>query len=269
MQEPLQWDQLELDCMVEKLTNKINKALDVACPIKEFKISNKPVKWWSADLEQMKKVVRRHHRAWCNKKNENNFFKYKSSLREYRNAVKTAKIECWESFSSSLQDIKSFSKVNKSLTNSKSGMVGMLNTDSGVTKNGSEVLEVRMDCHFPGSLSTIPKLTSTPSPGKIGNNFIKTANYLTFITNEKVKEAFKSFGSLKAAGPDGFKPIVLQNLDDDTIDIIVVIYKACLALGLNPKAWCQSKVIFIPKIGKDCYDSVKSMRDQVSIKIQR
>ena len=260
VQEPLHWNQNELDSMVAKINVKINKALEEACPMKEFKISSKPVKWWTADLEQMKRIVRRHHRTYYNKKNASNHSKYKSSLKEYKNAVKAAKIESWEQFASSLQDIKSFSKVNKSLTNPKSGSVGMLTTDFGVTKNGLEVLEVLMDCHFPGSQGTDPNLTSTPNAGSIGNNFIKEAKFLSFVTREKVKEAFKSFGPFKAAGPDGFKPIILQNLNDDTIDIIVTIYKACLALGLNPKAWCQSKVIFIPKIGKDCFDSPKSFR---------
>ena len=40
----------------------------------------------------------------------------------------------------------------------------------------------------------------------------------------------------------------------------MVIYKACIELEYTPTPWKESKVVFIPKPGKDRYDKAKSFR---------
>lgn len=59
-----------------------------------------------------------------------------------------------------------------------------------------------------------------------------------------------SFGRMKAGGLDGIKPILLQNLDQYSLGRLQTLYKASVALGHVPKNWCESKVIFMPKPGK-------------------
>ena len=75
-----------------------------------------------------------------------------------------------------------------------------------------------------------------------------------------VKAAFRQFGSLKAAGPDEIKLIVLKNLPDITLDIIPTNYKASLELGYMPRSWLELKVIFILKPGKESYKVAISFR---------
>ena len=65
---------------------------------------------------------------------------------------------------------------------------------------------------------------------------------------------------MKAAGPDGLKPIVLQNLDERSTEELTTIYKVCIMLGYVPEIWCKSNVVFIPKPGKSTYDNPKSYR---------
>ena len=256
---PMDWNKSTIDSSVDSLNKKIKASLDFACPEKKIKVSSKPISWWNADIAYLQLKTRRFHRAFLKNKSSQNHLKYKQTQKEFKMAVKQAKNEAWTFFCDSLQDVKSLSKLSRSLTSDKSGVIGMMATPDGVTKNGSEVLKVLMDCHFPGSTCTPTASDSTDDP-TFSRNFVQHANYLSFITNKKVKESFKSFGPTKAAGPDGWKPIILQNLDESTIDFIVMIYKSCLALGHNPKAWTKSKVIFIPKMGKDNYDSPKSFR---------
>ena len=68
------------------------------------------------------------------------------------------------------------------------------------------------------------------------------------------------FGSLKTAGPDEIKPIVLQKLPQSTIKRITRIYRASIELGYMPNEWKRSEVVFIPKPGKDNYQKAKSFR---------
>ena len=65
---------------------------------------------------------------------------------------------------------------------------------------------------------------------------------------------------MKAAGPDDLRPIVLQNLNDESFEELKTIYRASLALGYIPKLWCKSVVVFISKPGKASYDNSKSYR---------
>jgi hypothetical protein len=76
---------------------------------------------------------------------------------------------------------------------------------------------------------------------------------LKFISKNKLIEALKLFGPHKSAGPDGFKPIVLQNLPNNTLTNICTLYKVSIALGYMPKIWTKSKVIFISKPQKKDY----------------
>ena len=60
-------------------------------------------------------------------------------------------------------------------------------------------------------------------------------------------------------GPDGIKPITLKHLPQSMIKSIKMIYKA-IALHFTPTKWKSSKVVYIPKEGKDDYAQAKSYR---------
>ena len=70
----------------------------------------------------------------------------------------------------------------------------------------------------------------------------------------------KQFKPNEAAGPDGLKPLVFKYLPTSALETLSIIYKACISLCHTPKAWRETKVIFLPKPGKDPYDIPKSYR---------
>ena len=66
---------------------------------------------------------------------------------------------------------------------------------------------------------------------------------------------------MKAAGPDGIKPVALQNLPDSYIERLGKLYDAVIESEYNPMEWRKAKVIFyLCKPGKDAYDTAKSFR---------
>ena len=70
----------------------------------------------------------------------------------------------------------------------------------------------------------------------------------------------KQFKPNKASGPDGLKPLVFKYLPQNALEVLVLIYKACISMGHTPKVWRQTKVIFLPKPGKDDYGIPKAYR---------
>ena len=60
----------------------------------------------------------------------------------------------------------------------------------------------------------------------------------------------RSFGSRKAPGPDGFKPIVLKNLNEKVVLFLTSLYKMSISTQQIPSSWRKMDVIFIPKPGE-------------------
>ena len=71
------------------------------------------------------------------------------------------------------------------------------------------------------------------------------------FTRNRVKKAINSFGKHKPPGLDNIRPIALQSLDHKTIERLSDLFNACISLKYVPKTLTKSKLIFIPKTGKD------------------
>ena len=57
----------------------------------------------------------------------------------------------------------------------------------------------------------------------------------TTFTIKKVKAAFKSMGSMKYAGPDSLKPIVMKHFGPVATRCITKLFKAIYSTGYIPK----------------------------------
>ena len=113
-----------------------------------------------------------------------------------------------------------------------------------------------MNTHFPDCVKGVGHVREKLQP----KNLLDNLQMAEFITEEKVKWSYSSFGPHMAAGPDGIKPVVLQNCGPVMITWITNLYKCSVILGYVHTAWCNSKTTFIPKPGKEHYDKPKSFR---------
>ena len=84
--------------------------------------------------------------------------------------------------------------------------------------------------------------------------------HLPWIDRRRICKAMRSFSDFKASGPDDLKPIVIKWLPDNAIELLWLIFMACIKLYYTPKMWRQSCMVFIPKPGKDDYMLPKSFR---------
>ena len=256
---PCKWSKLDLDKEVEQYTAQIQKSLDVACPMKEIDVNSAKKLWWNNTLQRLKHKTKKLYKKYFRTKSDLSFENFHKARKAYYDAMKQTKREAFQDFSTSIQDVKSLSKASKALNNEANNGIGLIKKNDGtLTISGHEVLNILMDTHFPESYQH--EETKTERGAEISNNFICNASFLSYISYEKVKSAIKSFNGFKAAGPDGLKAIVLQKLPDFFLRRLTILFKAATALKYNPKEWCKSRVIFIPKRGKESYDTPKSFR---------
>jgi len=112
-----------------------------------------------------------------------------------------------------------------------------------------------MDTHFPGSFRHDPRFTARPSVNGPG---VRLADAEDVFSTDKVSKAVDSFGLYKAAGPDGFQPVVLRCMGPKALRRLTQIYQASYLLGYVPWNLRKSCVVFIPKQGKDDYSNPRS-----------
>lgn len=73
----------------------------------------------------------------------------------------------------------------------------------------------------------------------------------TYTTPNEIKSIIKKLKSFKAAGLDGIQNILLKKLPIRAIILMAKIYNGCIKIGYFPKSFKLAKVIPIPKPGKD------------------
>ena len=138
--------------------------------------------------------------------------------------------------------------------------------DNNSNFNPEDAVKILLTTHFPDHLEC-PGL-SWPEPELVGECLSRgavgvdpgTGDFVEYIDTEKVRNAMRSYGSRKAPGPDGFKPIVLKNLNEKAVIFLTSLYKMSISTQQIPSSWRKMDVIFIPIPGKEDYSSLKSYR---------
>src|SRR5210317_941206 len=246
----IQTDGSNLEACAEALEDSINKTLDLICPKKAVKMGKSP-KWWNKDLERLRKCV-------LYLKNRANSAMYqrahKDALNRYKNAIIKAKRQSWRDFCSKAESSKEVSDLVK-ICKGKQGptAVSLLKRNGVVVNTPQEALQVLMDKHFPESIPADDGLDE-------GEDEHIVQEFDEYITLDKVKAAISSLGPQKAAGPDGFKPIILQKLPEACLIYLTEIYRMSVIMGTVPLIWRKMKVVFLPKAGKDDYTDPKAYR---------
>ena len=213
----------------------------------KFKLS-----WWNEELKSLKMEVRRLERMAT--KDEASKEAFSQKRREYKSAIKKSKKLSWREFTSNTDKLQDVARLSKIIFNSKTPDVGLLRKADGTfTEDFRETADLLLKNFFPGCKEVRKEKWS-------GNDKAVALADKDIFTARKVEEAIKSFGSLKAEGPDGFRPIVLKHFGDHTIKRLCQIFRASLSLGHVPESWTWAKVVFIPKVGKVDYTDPRAFR---------
>ena len=250
-------DGSNLDDCALSLKNLIDDALEVVCPMRNA-FTKKPNPWWNGELSKLRSEVR--HLENVKNNSENNYKKYRKSWSNYRKAVNKAKKESWRNFCTKAENAKDVTKIIKSLKSKSPKGIGLLKqVDGTFCRTPKESLAALMDAHFLESVEVTDQEGVDESHNVVMNESAPD-DVEEFITPTKVRDSIGSFGPMKAPGPDNFKPIILQNLHEETYKYISDIYKSIVRSGYTPSLWREMKVIFLAKEGKTEYCVPKSYR---------
>jgi ribonuclease HI len=255
---------------------------------------NRKCLWYSEHLAELRKKVRRLWNA-SKKQIKKGLFEhqvviaYRYHLANYNKAIKQAKTKSWQSKCNEIDKCNETARMMKFLSgNAHKNVNSLKKSDGTFTESIDESIELLLNTHFPNCIkidnnnnnnqNTNSFLDNTnPVNNNYTNiNYINYSNTVASISNtidknvlhdidqivtiSKIKWAIASFSPFKSAGGDGIFPALLQQGENIIHSHLVLLFKASLTLSYIPTAWCSTRVVFLPKIGKSTYTEAKSFR---------
>ena len=117
------------------------------------------------------------------------------------------------------------SKLLKSLHKKQAQALSPLRKDDrSYTTPGHDTAAHLFQAHFPFSTPPYQQhyIHDHPPTGDILDQHVGV------VTEDLVRDAFRLFKAKKTPGPDGLKPVALLHLPRNILQILCLIYKACL-----------------------------------------
>jgi len=182
-------------------------------------------------------------------KNADKYHMYRNS---YTRQIRRAKKWAWKKFTTQLNQVAEIGRTAKALRFGRQKEIGILQKNGEILIDPATSMEEMMRVHFPehrqASLrGAWPARNTTEDPPQVFNADV-------------VGQILKKMPRGKAPGPDGIPNEALIALPKNIIEFLTKLYQAILNTGYTPKLWRTSKVIFIPKVGKDDYSNPKAYR---------
>ena len=248
----------KLEKLLHRWYKVVNAALDKACPKRPPLLPPAQADWYGKDHRFLKNRAKRkylaHRRSSCPKKRK----AFVIAKRAYNKACKNGRRAAWRNFVETTPNEKKMACLFQiAQKKDKRAINTLLKPDNTLTEPGAETIQILTSTHFPAA-----------QPGVVPFNHDNGKSVVTadledqhlWIDADLVRKAMRQFKPNKAPGPDGLKPLVFRYLPQNAIDTMALIYKACISLGHTPKAWRETKVVFLLKPGKGSYDIPKSYR---------
>ena len=224
-----------------------------------LKGSNSPKNppYWDPQVDLKRRKLNKLFKKAIRLQTEDAWSDYKAEKKAFSKEVKLAKRRWWRELTAAVATPKDTARLIKSLQGKESQKI-QLSLNNNNTGSPQAAAEHFIDTLFPGS---VPAGEHVPEEFRFTTDFeLDRREDVQFINIQALKFHVRSFKPRKTPGMDQIKPILLKQLDDETYYRLIRLYKACLVLRYIPKDWCASKVVIIPKPGKDDYSKPKSFR---------
>lgn len=252
-----EWNEETLEYEAERFNDIINKALDSSHPLRRADTTKVRLPaWWDHKCMELKRKAKYQMTLHRSRRTEESYENMIAARRAYTKGIRRAKRVGWRDFTESCQTSKDLARLTRVMQRQERIHIGAIRRPNGtLTEDNTSTLKTLFDTHF-----TISRKDVEGAKPKRTNKMRIDDKDVEFITTHKILTAINQFGKHKAAGMDGYPPIVLQNLGQGMITKLMYMYKASAKLGYIPTCWRKSRVIFIPKQGKDDYANPRSFR---------
>ena len=251
----------KLDNTVRLLYRVLNYALNKACPMRPSKNEENNIIWWNKSLDKETKKINKQYKIAKKKKSLTETIKLKVMKQKFKALCKKYKRNSWRKFLYNLKDNDRMAALAKTLQRrEKSKLHTLKKPDGTMTEPGRETLDLLFRTHFPASvpLRKVQYQSAPPSLDALSSSI--SQQNCSWLNEDLLNKAFMKFNKKKSPGPDGFKPIIFDHLPSNFKKQLIFIYKCCIYFHYTPVLWKDTKVIFIPKPGKDDYTLPKSFR---------
>ena len=245
----------------QTLADNVTRAYNSACV--ETYVSNKirAPPWETAEVREAKAGIRFRLRQARSTRSDKDWSELRSHQAEYNRLVGRTKTKKFKEFCKNMESKSSSKRISAIIKKNKNTSLGTVRKPNGdLTESPEETLETMTNVHFKQS-------TPTDRPDQ---NRSTAGGSLTAPTNQwsansifserRIERSITEFDALKAAGPDGIRPIMLQKGLKLINKAFANIARASFVSGHVPDCWRQSTGIFLPKPGKTDYYSPKSYR---------
>ena len=255
---PTNFTAFKVDRLLDRWYEVVNSALDEACPMREARPQPDDMDWYGEDQRYLHNRTKRkyvRYRRSANPRKRKTFLKAKKA---YASVCRKAKKLAWRLFIEKTPNESDMSTLFKiAQKRDKRSINTLRKSDGSLTDPGADTIAELASVHFPAATMGVPR-----PKYNAGKKFTlkELEDRYVWITPELTRRSLRMFRPNKAAGPDGLKPVVFKYLPQNAIDTLTIIFKACAALAHTPKVWRDTRVIFLPKPGKDDYDIGKSYR---------
>ena len=246
-----------VDRLCAAIEGSVISSFEESCRLVTQK-SKKTPPWWHDELRTLRNDANRLTRRWRRNPTRENHEAKAAASRSFKREVRRAKRESWSQFCSEVETLPATSRLHKILKRGTPIQQGtMKKPDGGFTVTPEETMKVLLDTHF-------PDLGAGEEGGPdhlVADHEIRNMDLHSLtVTEERVKTALLSFAPYKAPGPDGVAPVLLHRGMDLLLKHVGTLYLACLGIGYVPRSWQRTRVVFLPKPGKDDYSEAKSYR---------
>ena len=235
----------------------INLAMTKSIPKSKAVTIDRKNPWWNQKLKKLRNKVSKLYQKQNKTPTERNIENYKKEHREYKRSCEKARVASWRKLQTNINSIQDMNNFRKIIETNNKFTLGTLMKDNGeFTDPGEDTIEYLLSKHFPEGQPLKP----TQYTGKTVIKEKVIAWEPDWITKEKLMGILNAFKSKKSPGTDGLSPLVLKHLPPKFMNHLLLQYKCLIKLHFTPTKWKESKMVFIPKAGKETYQVYKSWR---------
>ena len=250
--------EIDLEGTITLLEQAMINSYENNCPLKPRK-PPRSAPWWNGKLDKMRKGVRQAFNKARKKNKPETWDLYRERLRKFKIEVKEVKKIAWRDFCTGVDDLAGIAKLSKILSRDNDAKLGLLKDHTGkYVETERETLSILLRKNFPSI-----ELEEGWREERIINITPRAKDWKTaarIVSPEKVAWAIQSFEPYKSPGPDGIYPKLLQEGLDSCLGIITGVLRGSIAVGYIPARWKETRVVFIPKPGKNSYAEAGNFR---------
>lgn len=242
----------ELNYMIQEITECIVTLCNRHLP-KLFSSRAKNY-WWSSELTVMRKRLlaaqRRYKRCKCAVLKQIYESSYNKLKTLYREAIKTAKINSWKQFCSSVTSRNAWGKLYKLCRKPENfnSTLNTIDTGTGFTTTPLETARALVHAFFPRDIEE----EDNNEQADLRREAIiapDTGDDVAFSLDE-VNHIISELDDKKAPGMDAISGNIVKHIHNACPSLLLNIYNMCLKNGVFPNCWKASVIKVIPKNGK-------------------